>query len=515
MSEKTKICKRCNEEFQISQKEISFLDKKNIPLPKICHRCKGIQMTSFFNIRKVFERKCDITNKKLLSAYDPESPQTIIDAKLWSSDKFDAMNYGQDFDFSKPFFEQLFDFFYKVPLQHNVIINGENCDYCNWILNCSNCYMSYDVIESQNILYSYLILKSNDIVESFNIKKSQHCYSSVWLTNCYKLLYSIGCQDSRDSYFLADCKGCKNCFFCIWLNNQEYCIENKQYSKEDYKKKLSQIEFNKRSEIEKLKIKLDKYMQEHDYNHSLSIINCENSSGWMLDNCKWCKNCFFLSDSEDCNWCMWSQNADSIDVLAAGLKNSYLSFGWFNGSNSYFSLVILESHNIEYSMFLTNCYECFACSCLQNKKYCIMNKQYSKDEYFQLKEKIIKYAKDEWVYGEFFPSKYKPAPSNYCRSLDLYNISPEEIWGRIYEEELEYDVEYSKLPDDIKDITLETITQQVFKGKYSWKPYKFTKEELKFYQKMEIPLPNDWYYHRINQLTKYWNFDDFYYNRAW
>ena len=514
MSGKTiiKNCQNCQDKFQIEEKEIEFLAKNKVPLPSLCHRCKGIQMTSFFNIRKVFERKCDITGVKLLSGYDPESPQTVIDAKLWNSDKFDAIDYGQDFDFSKPFFQQLFQFFYQVPAQHNVIINAENCEYCNGILNCSNCYMSYDIIESKDILYSYLLINSNNIVESFNIRESQYCYASIWLNKCYKLFYSVGCNDCSDSYFIANCRWCKNCFFCIWLTNQEYCIENKQYSKKEYEEKLSKINFNKRTEIDKLQKKFDKYIEKNNYNYSLSINNCENSDGWILENCKNCHNSFFLSNSEDCNWCMWSDNSDSIDVFAAWLSNSYMSFGWFNTSNCLFSFAILESHNIEYSILLTNCYECFACSGLQNKKYCIMNKQYSKKDYFELKEKIIQHTRKEGVYGEFFPSKYSPMPSNYCRALDLFDISPEEIWGRIYHENIEYNLDYSKLPDDILSIDLETIIKQIFKGKHSWKPFKFTKEEVLFYQKMEIPLPNDWYYHRINQLTKYWNYDDFYYN---
>ena len=66
--------------------------------------------------------------------------------------------------------------------------------------------MSYDIIESKDVLYSYLIMNSTNIVESFNTRKSQYCYACAGLTNCYKLFYSIGCNDCSDSYFIADCK---------------------------------------------------------------------------------------------------------------------------------------------------------------------------------------------------------------------------------------------------------------------------------------------------------------------
>lgn len=34
---------------------------------------------------------------------------------------------------------------------------------------------------------------------------------------------------------------CKNCFGCIGLNQKEYCIFNKQYTKEAYEKLVAQL----------------------------------------------------------------------------------------------------------------------------------------------------------------------------------------------------------------------------------------------------------------------------------
>ncbi|MBP7884916.1 hypothetical protein KAZ93_01885 [Patescibacteria group bacterium] len=34
---------------------------------------------------------------------------------------------------------------------------------------------------------------------------------------------------------------CKNCFGCVGLKNHEYCIFNKQYSKEDYEVQVAKI----------------------------------------------------------------------------------------------------------------------------------------------------------------------------------------------------------------------------------------------------------------------------------
>ena len=41
------------------------------------------------------------------------------------------------------------------------------------------------------------------------------------------------------------------------------------------------------------------------------------------------------------------------------------------------------------SRFLENCKYCLGCIGLRNQQYCILNKQYEKDEWFELVEKIF------------------------------------------------------------------------------------------------------------------------------
>ena len=37
------------------------------------------------------------------------------------------------------------------------------------------------------------------------------------------------------------CHHCQDCFGCIGLKNQQYCIFNKQYTKEEYEKTVAQL----------------------------------------------------------------------------------------------------------------------------------------------------------------------------------------------------------------------------------------------------------------------------------
>ena len=60
-----------------------------------------------------------------------------------------------------------------------------------------------------------------------------------------------------------------------------------------------------------------------------------------------------------------------------------------NCSNSY---IVICSGKISNSLFIQDCnnmHECMFCSHLANKKYCISNMQFEKEEYFEIKKAII------------------------------------------------------------------------------------------------------------------------------
>jgi hypothetical protein len=50
----------------------------------------------------------------------------------------------------------------------------------------------------------------------------------------------------------------------------------------------------------------------------------------------------------------------------------------------------MNSNNIWFSRNLNGCSECIFCDSLDNKKYCIKNKQLDEKIYFEEKEKILK-----------------------------------------------------------------------------------------------------------------------------
>jgi hypothetical protein len=57
---------------------------------------------------------------------------------------------------------------------------------------------------------------------------------------------------------------------------------------------------------------------------------------------------------------------------------------------------------------MENCHHCFGCIGLKNKSYCILNKQYSKEEWESLAEKIFETMEADGSLGKFFPANMNP-----------------------------------------------------------------------------------------------------------
>lgn len=127
-------------------------------------------------------------------------------------------------------------------------------------------------------------------------------------------------------------------------------------------------------------------------------------------------------------WARMFVNCENSDYTnnSAGLKDSYLTFSSYDSEQLYYCMRVMSSHccldclNVRYSQFCSNCVECKNCygvhysqmagncrdslylydckNCndcilsaqLRNKRYVILNKQYSREEYERLKGLFLK-----------------------------------------------------------------------------------------------------------------------------
>ncbi len=508
--ELSKICTDCKEEFIINSGDLDLYKKVGLELPTSCFLCRIKHLFSFWTFGKFRKGKSDLSGESLITVLPKKSRYPIYKLSEWHSDKWDAMDYGADYDPKKLFFEQFKNLQEKVPRPHQNGTKNTGCDWSEDVWSSKNCYLSRSMLNCEDLFYSYRNLNvknSIDVVICFDCEK---CYSSGECHNSYRLFYSRHSRDCIDSYFLYDCRNCQNCFMSWNLRNKSYCIENVQYSKEAYEEKLKSFNLGSYESVQSLKRRFELLAGEEAVHRENFNLNASNSSGNYLIDVKNCQNCNTISESEDSANCVRNLGLkSSIDIV--GSQHPELSGNCCFCQGKIYSLKYSFGSTSRYSEYLDLCIECeycFGCVGLKKKKYCILNKQYTEDEYEALKNKIIAEMKNRGEYGKFLPYSMSAGPFNFSNGFFYFPETKKEdilrlggYWEDIDETHIE-GTATSELPDSISDVEDDITTKALICPETGWR-FNISQNELIFYRENNIPLPRYHFDVRIKKALKY------------
>jgi len=504
-----KICEHCQQNFSISEEELNLYKKVEIELPTICNFCRIKLHLSFWMFGKFRKGKSDLSGESLITVLPEKNRYPIYTQTEWYSDKWDAMDYGTDYDSNLPFFQQLQVLQEKVPHPHQNGTKNTECDWCDDVWNSKNCYLSRSMEECEDLFYSYRNVKVKNSVDVTVCFNSEKCYSCGECHHSYKLFYSRHSRDCLNSYFLYDCRNCQECFMCWNLRNKSYCIENIQYIKEEYEEKLKSFNLGSYASVQSLKKRFEELARTEVIHRENFNFRAFNSDGNYLEDVKNCHSCNTVNNSEDSYNCIRGMYHKS-DIDANGCWYSELIGNCAHCVNAYAQKYCVWSSS-RYSEYLDLCIECeycFGCVGLKKKKHCILNKQYTKEQYEKLKNKIVEDMKKNKEYGKFLPYAMSAGPFNFSTGLLYFPETKKEdilalggYWEDINESHIE-GMPTSKLPDSIKDVPDTIITKALICPETGWR-FNIAQNELIFYRENNIPLPRYHFDVRIKKSLKY------------
>ncbi len=507
-----KTCKKCSKKIEITNSDLEFYKKVSpkfdgkvfeIPSPTLCPECRQQRRLAFRNERKLYKRKCDATGENIISIYSPDKKYKIFEQNFWWSDKWNPLDYGKDFDFSKSFFEQFKELQLEVPRVS--VINGmnENSYYCNHAAKQKDCYFSSDALENEKCYYTNDIYYSTNCIDSSTIKHCENITNSAVIIKSFNCHNCFNLQNCNNCYLSNNLINCANCIWCSDIVNWEYFVLNKKVSKEDFKKTLDlyKNDFNFKKEfIEKFDI-LNKNTPKRNLNNINStnslwnyLSDVENVNySYNIQNSKNLKYCTYVYSWEDCyDYDVWWDNVSKI------YETHCAWWIWAWASNILFSNIIWGGSNIFYSdNLVNNADNCFWCISLKNNEsYCILNKQYTKEEYNKLIPKIIEHMQKTWEWWEFFPENFSHYWYNETIAQDYFPLEKEKAlelgfnWSDFEAEnpKVEKIIPASKLPEKIADIP-DDILNWAIKCEVTNKPFRIISQELEFYRKHNLPIP--------------------------
>src|SRR3989344_1805523 len=512
--EENRICQNCKKDFVIEPEDFNFYEKIKVPPPSWCPECRLIRRLSFQNTWNLNWRNCDKCGQKTMSVYAPEQKLTVYCSPCWWADDWDGTEYAIEYAPTRSFWQQMFDLSLKTPRVAllSTYSTLKNCDYSNDIGWSKNCYLVFWADYCDNVYYSSILngLKwSSDCLRGWD---SELCYGSIGFINNYRTFFSDECDDCLDVWFSRNCYGCTNCVGCVNLRGEKYCIFNVKYSKEEYEQKIAELGLASWQNLQKLEKKAHEFWLTKPYReYSGNSLNL-NVTGEHVYLSKNSKESYILDYAENCKWCQL--------ITVEGTKDCMDYTGWGNqvellyecqqvgegASNCKFaSHCFPDALNVEYCLWSTSGKNNFGCINLKRKQYCILNKQYNKEEYEKLKREIIEDMKGnpfidkngrEWSYGEFFSPVFGKFAYNKSNAMKFFPKTKEEVislgysWDDTENPNISYTKKAEDLPQTIEE-TKDSILKEIIECSDCGRSYKIVEGELDPLRKINLPVPHE------------------------
>lgn len=488
------VCAASGRPFTFSDDELSFYARHGVPEPSLCPQERLRRRLTFRHGGKLHHVNCALTGKRIVSMYPANSPFPIYEQRAWWSDAWSGLAYGQEVDFRRPFLPQVQELFGRTPHIALVNTNSENSYYTNHGLNLKNCYLLFGATDDEDCLYGYFIISCTDVLDSMSVVGCELCYDGVASFDCYNCISFTNCKNCNDCLLIEDCNSCEGCIGCVGLRGQKYCLWNKPIGKEAYTRLRAQLETSRYSQLPELESQFLALKQSSPrlFAH---LHQCEDCSGDALSNCKECIDCYDLRQSEACRYISFSPNSthsqDCSFTAPAGVQFCYECVSTL-GTECKYNAIVWHSAEVDYSIECHHSRNLFGCVSLKNAQYCILNRQYSREDYFALRTKVIELMQNSGEWGEFFPILYSPHAYNDSMAAHYFPLTKDEAtsfgyrWRDDPEDTAPPGGATRAAAEDAED---DRVVDRTFRCDASGKHYKVTAAELAFYRKMRLPLP--------------------------
>ena len=372
----------------------------------------------------------------------------------------------------------------------------------------------------ENVLYSFFIIAGRDIMDSTNIRsKNEWLYECNIVSNSYRIKYAQYSTAAIDCQFMYFTANCQDCFMCAGVRGKRYFFKNVQYTKEEYEKILADYRLDTWSGVERAKKEYAEFLSKNlkrRYAHILHSVNC---TGDTISFSKNCKQCFVTKKSENVRYSDFTNgNKDSSDVTMTGeVSECYEGAVVDHSQLNFFGVFSVKSQDLRYTQHCHSSKHLFGCVGLKSAKYCIFNKEYTKEEYEKLVPKIIEQMNkmpyidnvgNSYAYGEFYPIELSPFGYNETNAPEVTPLTKEEALknGYNWQDDIQKTLGKETLkPDDIPDSINnvdDSILNEVLSCIECERNYKIVPSELIFYRKMNIPIARKCFFCRHGERIK-------------
>jgi hypothetical protein len=372
-----------------------------------------------------------------------------------------------------------------------------NCEYANWIVGGKDNYLTFSAVQSEGSLYSRLIDYSRDCSDCLSVLRSELLYDCVSSTDSYACANVTRAEKCSTCYFGRDLQDCQNCFGCVNLKHKQYYWFNQALSKAEYEHRLSDV-LRTRASFEEQRKKFELFVHAQPVECAM-VRNSEDAVGNEIFNSRLVRSSFTIVEGENIG--------ESMRIAYDAHDMYRCSFGGLGATMAYecsstpsvntvmCSFLAGDCAFSSYCYFCMNSQDLFGCANLRKKQFCILNKQYSENDYKKNRDQIVADMKQRGEWGDFFPMHYSPFAYNESLAHEYVPLSREDAENkglRWEDEEKGVRGKETITVEDISDTIAtadEHITKEILRCAACAANYKILRKELEHLKKMRLPIP--------------------------
>ena len=274
----------------------------------------------------------------------------------------------------------------KPPLE---IYQSEGCEFGNEIYNCKNLFYCFDCTKCTDSFYLFDCFVCASCGDCDYAVESELCWESVDPFKCFNCDFLEYCDNMRDSAFSYFCSNCHDVFGCVNLKNKSFCIFNRQLAEQDYREQVKKYKALPPQQVLQIVEDLKKQFP------LTQTIGSENENTSFGNYIHFDKNCYLSFDAahdENCGYLYDSFFCKSSYDLTYTATNVELSYQVVDSTDLFNCNFTVHSNFCQDSSYLFNCFgvkNSLGCAGLKNKEFCILNRQFTKEEYEKLSGFIL------------------------------------------------------------------------------------------------------------------------------
>ena len=494
----------------MTEKDIEMFRHFNVPPLKVHPETYLKQMMALHTGYSWWWNTDMATGKPIITNIHPHTEFKVMNDEAWYQEDFTKDHL--EINLNKSFFDQLYTLATTVPISAQKNFEKPHNSIARHSFGDKDSYFVEGSISNKLLFGSGAF----HVEDSMEVTYSQNITQSYNVSHCSNLNRCIVARESRDcisSSFIFDCRDCEFSFMSSNKRHRKYLFYNEQLTEQEWKARMSEMDLSDFDVFQNYESDFAKLMSKEAIWPENFNEKCENVNGEYLNNCVNAERAWFSDGAKNIRWALWDNftSDDNAVGIDPGSTHGYGNPASVNSSNCRFCYFATRSQNCEYCFEVYDSEHCFGCVGLRRKKFCIFNKPYTEEEYWEKLDALKCTMLDRGEYGDLFPQHFALTPFQHTPFQAVFEGTPEikkQLGVRDFDASFDGAYgdwqgkemrEIDEMPKKIDKVGDEWIGRPIMDRSIN-RPFAVLAPELAFYRKMRLPLRRGHFVPRIEAM---------------